>query len=172
MAWSMYDFRVVTSGVPATTKAVLRIGKQKFAFSPAAISEMGYPPYVQMLISEDATKLVIRPYEEQDITTIPFFIQRYSKKNGRYEDPKAVSIADKPLIQDIRRKLNWSDEQMVCVPMRFKESPNALFFELNRSMTAEEMRRQKRQPHTIENYPTLTAFTGVSPIALPLAVNV
>lgn len=172
MNWDIPNFRVVMAGQPAVSKASLRIGRQQISFSSLAAAELNYPQFIQMLISPDATKMVISPYSGEDKTAIPFFVPKFSAKNGRYEEPKTVSIHDKPLVQDIRYKLGWGNEMMVCSPLRFKERPDCLFFELNKAMTASELRKTRSTPRTIDSYPTLTEFSGLMPVALPEVVSV
>lgn len=170
--WDILNFKVVMASKPAISKATLRIGRQKMSFSALAACEMGYPAFVQMLISEDAKRLVVCPYEQNDAAAIPFFVERYSKKNGRFEQPRTIGISDKDLVQDIRRKLGWNGDSMLCAPLRFKEKPDCLFFDLTQAMTVSEWREAKVVRQTIENYPTLTSFSGLSPIALPQVVNI
>lgn len=171
MNWDVMNFKVVMASKPAISKATMRIGLQKISFSSLAACEMGYPPFVQMLISPDATKMVICPYDQEDNTSIPFFVEKYSKKQGRYIQPNTVSISDKDLVQDIRKKLGWGNEAMSCTPLRFREQPNCLFFELNKAIPASELKRARKMHRTIDSYPTLTAFAGLAPIALPQVVN-
>lgn len=168
--WNMSDFRVVTTGQPTVSKAALRIGKQKMTFSMLAAAEMGYPSRVQMLISEDATKLVIRPYEFDDQMAIPFYCERYSKKHKRMETPGSIPICDKSLVRDIRSRLGWGQELMVCSPLRFKEAANTLFFDLTQAITVEEAKASRKEDRSIDSYPTLNSVMGqVEPVVLCLA---
>lgn len=169
-AWNVNDFRVVLAGQPAISKAMLRIGKQKMSFSLLAAAEMGYPQRVQMLISEDATKLVVRPYDQNDQTAIPFYCERYSAKHKRMELPRSVSICDKPLIKDMRSRLGWGPELMVCSPLRFKEAEDTLFFDLTQAMTTERAKELRKEERSISTYPTLTSIMDtVEPVILCLA---
>lgn len=171
-AWNVSDFRVVVTGQPAVSKAALRIGKQQMTFSALAAAEMGYPPFVQILISDDASKMVVRPYDQGDPTAIPFYQEKYSVKRNRYEPPRAIAIRDKPLVRDIRERLNWGSELMVCSPLRFQERPDTLFFALSEAITASEAKAKRKENRTIESYPTLTAIMGaVQPVALCLAAT-
>lgn len=168
--WNPADFRVVVSGQPATSRAALRIGKSRMSFSLLTAAEMDYPEYIQMLISDDATKMVIRPCDGMEPTAIPFYQDCYNKKKNLYQKPKVIVIYDRPLVKDIRTHLQWGAEVRYCSPLRFKEAPNTLFFSLVNAFTAEERKLNRTEGEVIACYPTLTSIIKiVKPVYLSLA---
>lgn len=102
-AWRLDDFRVVISGAQLTTTATVKVYSKKLVFSKTAISELNYPAYVRILISEEADRMVVLPHFEDDMTAIPFFKETFSEDEGRYIEPRSVPIIDTTLVKGIRK---------------------------------------------------------------------
>ena len=97
-AWRLDDFRVVISGAQLTTTATVKVYSKKLVFSKTAISELNYPAYVRILISEEADRMVVLPHFENDMTAIPFFKETFSEDEGRYIEPRSVPIDRKSVV--------------------------------------------------------------------------
>ena len=110
-AWRLDDFRVVISGAQLTTTATVKVYSKKLVFSKTAISELNYPAYVRILISEEADRMVVLPHFENDMTAIPFFKETFSEDEGRYIEPRSVPIVDMTLVKGIRKKREWQDSK-------------------------------------------------------------
>lgn len=105
-AWRLDDFRVVISGAQLTTTATVKVYSKKLVFSKTAISELNYPAYVRILISEEADRMVVLPHFENDMTAIPFFKETFSEDEGRYIEPRSVPIVDMTLVKGIRKNVS------------------------------------------------------------------
>lgn len=160
--------RVVIPNNKSITHAMLKIGKRTLTFNQAAICEMDYPEYVQILISDDATKMAIIPcVNVTDNTAIPFYYHVYNKKKEAYLPPKVVSISDKSLARAIRSQMGWGDKAMLCSPIRFREHPHCLFFELDKAFTNEERKNQCKREMSISDYPRYEeTMSSMKPLAL------
>lgn len=169
-AWRLDDFRVVISGAQLTTTATVKVYSKKLVFSKTAISEMNYPSYVRILISDDADRMVVLPHFEDDMTAIPFFKEIYSEDEGRYIEPRSVPIADTTLVKGIRKKRGWQDPKCrTCYALRFAEMPNALFFDLSMAKIITRDKLRKNADEVFNTYPPLRLLMkDMTPVVLSL----
>lgn len=169
-AWRLDDFRVVISGAQLTTTATVKVYSKKLVFSKTAISEMNYPEYVRILISEDVDRMVVIPHFDDDMTAIPFFKPTYSEEDGKYIEPRSVSIVDTTLVKGIRKKREWLDSKCrTCYALRFAELPDALFFDLSLAKIVTREKLRKNADEAFKTYPPLRMLMNdMKPIVLGL----
>lgn len=158
------DFRVVVSGIRAVTNAEVRICPTKIDFNAIAAVEMGYPEFVQMLISPDASKMIIVPCNKNEKHAIPFYVEQVSKKTGAVLKNAPIHIRDPGLAKGIRQKMKWTTGTYRCPALRFNEKPNALFFDLS---TADNSKRKRtRVGNVLDSYPPIDVLMeDMHPIA-------
>lgn len=147
------DFRVVVSGIRAVTNAEVRICPTKIDFSAISAAEMGYPAFVRMYISSDASKMIITPCGEREKHAIPFYVEQVSKKTGAVLKNAPIHIRDGGLAKGIRQKMKWTTGTYRCLALRFDEKPNTLFFDLS---TADNSKRKRtRVGNVLDSYPPI-----------------
>lgn len=147
------DFRVVVSGIRAITNAEIRISPAKIDFNAIAAVEMGYPAFVQMFISPDASKLIVNPCAEGAAHAIPFYTVQRSKKTGAVLKSAPIHIRDTGLSKGIRQKMKWTTGTYHCSALRFDEKPNTLFFDL--SLADNSKRKRSRSGNVLDSYPPI-----------------
>ncbi len=169
-AWRLDDFRVVISGAQLTTTATVKVYSKKLVFSKTAISELNYPTYVRILISEEADRMVVLPHFEDDMTAIPFFKETFSEDEGRYIEPRSVPIIDTTLVKGIRKKREWQDSKCrTCYALRFAEMPEALFFDLSMAKIVTRDKLRRSADEAFKTYPPLRMLMNdMSPVVLGL----
>lgn len=154
--WSLDQFRVVITGRQAVTTASVRIYTKKIVFNQTAAAEMRYPENVRILISDEADKMVVLPYYENDMTAIPFYQKVYSETEDRYVEPRAITIPDKTFAKGIREKREWADAKpRICNAMRFTEMPDGLFFDLSTARIPTKSNRNGSAADSFKTYPPL-----------------
>lgn len=168
--WRLDNFRVVISGAQLTTTATVKVYNKKLVFSKTAISEMNYPEHIRILISDEADRMVIFPYFENDRTAIPFFQETFSEDEGKYIAPKSVSIVDTTLVKGIRKKREWQDSRCrTCYALRFTEMPEALFFDLSMAKIVTREKMRKNAEDAFNTYPPLRLLMhDMNPVVLGL----
>ena len=163
--WRLDNFRVVISGSQLTTTATMKVYNKKLVFSKTAISEMNYPAHIRILISDEADRMVILPYFENDRTAVPFFQETYSEDEGKYIAPKSVAIMDTTLVKGIRKKR----ECRTCYALRFAEMPDALFFDLSTAKIVTREKMRKNAEDAFNRYPPLRLLINdMRPVVLGL----
>lgn len=168
--WRLDNFRVVISGSQLTTTATMKVYNRKLVFSKTAISEMNYPAHIRILISDEADRMVILPYFENDRTAVPFFQETYSEDEGKYIAPKSVAIMDTTLVKGIRKKREWQDSKCrTCYALRFAEMPDALFFDLSTAKIVTREKMRKNAEDAFNRYPPLRLLINdMRPVVLGL----
>ena len=158
------DFRVVVSGIRAVTNAEVRICPTKIDFNAIAAVEMGYPEFVRIYISSDASKMIIVPCGKGEKHAIPFYTEQVSKKTGAVLKNAPIHIREAGLAKGIRQKMKWTTGTYRCPALRFNEKPNALFFDLS---TADNSKRKRtRVGNVLDSYPPIDVLMeDMHPIA-------
>ena len=158
------DFRVVVSGIRAVTNAEVRICPTKIDFNAIAAVEMGYPEFVRIYISSDASKMIIVPCGKGEKHAIPFYTEQVSKKTGAVLKNAPIHIREAGLAKGIRQKMKWTTGTYRCPALRFNEKPNALFFDLS---TADNSKRKRtRVGNVLNSYPPIDVLMeDMHPIA-------
>ena len=158
------DFRVVVSGIRAVTNAEVRICPTKIDFNAIAAVEMGYPEFVRIYISSDASKMIIVPCGKGEKHAIPFHTEQVSKKTGAVLKNAPIHIREAGLAKGIRQKMKWTTGTYRCPALRFNEKPNALFFDLS---TADNSKRKRtRVGNVLDSYPPIDVLMeDMHPIA-------
>ena len=169
-AWRLDDFRVVISGAQLTTTATVKVYSKKLVFSKTAISELNYPAYVRILISEEADRMVVLPHFEDDIPAIPFYKQPSSDPAGTNIHPGAAPIIPTTLVKGIRKKREWQDSKCrTCYALRFAEMPEALFFDLSMAKIVTRDKLRRSADEAFKTYPPLRMLMNdMSPVVLGL----
>ena len=158
------DFRVVVSGIRAVTNAEVRICPTKIDFNAIAAVEMGYPEFVRIYISSDASKMIIVPCGKGEKHAIPFYTEQVSKKTGAVLKNAPIHIREAGLAKGIRQKMKWTTGTYRCPALRFNEKPNALCFDLS---TADNSKRKRtRVGNVLDSYPPIDVLMeDMHPIA-------
>ena len=158
------DFRVVVSGIRAVTNAEVRICPTKIDFNAIAAVEMGYPEFVRIYISSDASKMIIVACGKGEKHAIPFYTEQVSKKTGAVLKNAPIHIREAGLAKGIRQKMKWTTGTYRCPALRFNEKPNALFFDLS---TADNSKRKRtRVGNVLDSYPPIDVLMeDMHPIA-------
>lgn len=133
MNLSRSNFRIVTPARPGFSAAEARVTKTSVKFNAITACELGYPEYIQLLISQDGKILCIAPIDATEPDAIPFMFGKTADDlNGRN---KWLSITNKMLVQIIRFKMQWDDSKTI---RRFRSVPwpeeGALVFNLAHPM--------------------------------------
>ena len=158
------DFRVVVSGIRAVTNAEVRICPTKIDFNAIAAVEMGYPEFVRIYISSDASKMIIVPCGKGEKHAIPFYTEQVSKKTGAVLKNAPIHIREAGLAKGIRQKMKWTTGTYRCPALRFNEKPNALFFDL--STADNSTRKRTRVGNVLDSYPPIDVLMeDMHPIA-------
>ena len=158
------DFRVVVSGIRAVTNAEVRICPTKIDFNAIAAVEMGYPEFVRIYISSDASKMIIVPCGKGEKHAIPFYTEQVSKKTGAVLKNAPIHIREAGLAKGIRQKMKWTTGTYRCPALRFNEKPNALFFDL--SPADNSKRKRTRVGNVLDSYPPIDVLMeDMHPIA-------
>lgn len=162
--FDLRDFRVVVSGIRAVTNAEVRICPTKIDFNAIAAVEMGYPEFVRIYISSNASKMIIVPCGKGEMHAIPFYEEQVSKKTGAVLKNAPIHIRDAGLAKGIRQKMKWTTGTYRCPALRFNEKPNALFFDLS---TADNSKRKRvRVGNVLDCYPPIDVLMeDMHPIA-------
>lgn len=173
--WDLTDFRIVPGSNQQPSNAFVRITKARITLNALAIAEMNYPEKIQLLISDDANRVVVMPAmpETPEEYTIPFCTDKFFDTEPKKRSRSSLYIADKGLVTAIRSSLGW-ETTMTCLAQRFADSPNTLFFELSRACDTSVKAARKKLLSSIEECPKLTViFPSLRPvICLPAAVGV
>lgn len=133
MNLNLSNFRIVTPSGTGFSAAEARITKTSVKFNNITASELGYPEYVQLLISQDGKILCIAPIDGSEPEAVPFMFGKTADDlNGRN---KWLAITNKMLTQIIRFKMGWDDSKTI---RRFRSIPwpeeGALVFNLDNPM--------------------------------------
>lgn len=108
----LLDFRGFKIIMPANRQISLsemRISTTKFMFSIVSVAELLYPKDVCLLFSEEESKLVVVPSEQQEFS-MSFYTDEYTGKK------KAVSITHTTLVSAVRQKMRWDGNATYRVP--------------------------------------------------------
>jgi len=151
--FNISEFKVVVQGIRAITNAEMRIQPAKIEFNAMAAAEMGYPAYVRVLISPDATRVIIDPCREKDKYAIPFYREKRSKKTGAVLKNASISITDSGLAKGIRQKMKWAKGTYRCPAIRFDEKPKTLFFDLSQADNTK--RKTVKAENILDCYPPI-----------------
>ena len=136
----------------------------KIDFNAIAAVEMGYPEFVRIYISSDASKMIIVPCGKGEKHAIPFYTEQVSKKTGAVLKNAPIHIREAGLAKGIRQKMKWTTGTYRCPALRFNEKPNALFFDLS---TADNSKRKRtRVGNVLDSYPPIDVLMeDMHPIA-------
>lgn len=135
-------FKVI---IPPSTSSMsfseLRISDKKLFFNYIAVTELGYPENVCLLLSEDNSQLVVGGSEPTQYT-LPFYSPSYNSSSGSILR-KATCVGHDALVKAIRKELKWGSRGTYrTAGMRIPNSPY-LVFDL---FAAETGKRTKREP--------------------------
>ena len=163
--FDLRDFRVVVSGIRAVTNAEVRICPTKIDFNAIAAVEMGYPAFVRIYISSDASKMIVIACNKGEKHAIPFYMEQLSKKTGAVLKNAPIHIRDVGLARGIRQKMKWTTGTYRCSALRFDEKPDTLFFDLS---TADNSKRKRSKVgNVLDSYPPIDVLMeDMQPIAL------
>lgn len=159
------EFKVVVQGIRAITNAEMRICPSKIDFNAVAVAEMDYPAFVRVLVSSDASRIIIDPCQETDKYAIPFYREQHSKKTGAVRKNASTSIVDSGLAKGIRQKMKWTKGTYRCAAIRFSEKPKTLFFDLSRADNTK--RTVVKVENILDCYPSISSLMmDMRPMAL------
>ena len=132
---NLSEYRVVTPTKNAMFSASeLKISKTTIRFNNLTAAEMGYPPYVRLLINMDCDNLIIQACEEKEAAALPFMIGKTAEDLTGQK--KWISICNRMLTTAIRSKMGWNDNEVkriIGVPWR---EQGAIIFNLKNVMAA------------------------------------
>ena len=111
--------------VPRTFSiAEVKIMKNKISFNMSAVSELGYPGYIKLLISHDKTQLALQPCEKTSPNAIKFFTSDIAGKKLK----RSISVGNRVLATLIKSGMGWDMSQVIRAPgIRFQEDGVILF---------------------------------------------
>ncbi len=117
--------------VPRTFSiAEAKVLRNKISFNIAAASELGYPAFVRMFISNDKTQLALQPCSKETQNAMKFFTNDFSKQKR-----KALPVGNRALVTLVKTGMNWRMEDTQCIRgIRFAEE-NVLIFDLRQAYT-------------------------------------
>lgn len=148
-------FKVVipTSTRKKTTRAEMSLSSTRFTFNHITAAELGYPEYVCMYISNDASQIVLCPVEKNEFA-VPF----YARKKGKSKASKTVYLSNKGLIQNIREAMQWKEKSTYVVPAAACLDGKALLFNLHDAYirTRNPGGWNKTPPRVVESYPSVS----------------
>lgn len=130
------QFRIVmpsTRVVPTT--AELRVVAERLEFSFAMAAELGYARQVVMLISEDGTKLIVQPCNEEE-QAIPFYREEERRTKNNQLSRRSVAVRHKVLVSIIRSKMGWKSGTYVVDAIRYDN--NVVLFDMERGTKYEK----------------------------------
>lgn len=133
MNLSRSNFRIVTPARNGFSAAEARVTKTAVKFNAITASELGYPDYVQLLISQDGKILCIAPIDSTEPEAVPFMFGKTADDLNGHN--KWLCITNRVLAQIIRSKMQWDDSKTI---RRFRSIPwpeeGALVFNLANPM--------------------------------------
>ena len=159
------NFKVVVQGIQTVTNAEIRVGPSRVSFNAISAAEMGYPEFVRIYVSEDASKVIIEPCSKEKSHVIPFYQEQRSEKTGEILKNAPIHIMDAGLAKGIREKMRWGKGTYHCSAIRFDERPRTLFFDLAKADNTK--RKRIKTGNVLDSYPSIsTLMEGMRPIAL------
>lgn len=148
-------FKVVVPTAPRSkiTQAEMRISTNRFIFNHTTAAELGYPDYVCMYISNDATQIVLCPTEKCE-----YSVEFCARNNEEGKASKAVYMSNKGLVQNIRDAMQWREKTTYVVPAAACLDGKALLFNLQDAFirTKSPGVWEKASPHVMESYPSVS----------------
>lgn len=168
--WDIGKFRVVTTKKAKASTANVSISPSALRFNLSAAAELEYPPYVQILIHEDGSKMAVLAYSEDDKTSTEFYKKVFSKKKQQYIDPSSVLIHDRAIANFIRKQMGWRNGAMKCNAMRFQDQAGALFFDFSMAEPSKSCCGQRKtRDFSIDAYPMFAdAVSSMRPVVFAL----
>lgn len=159
------NFRIVLPTVPSCriSTSEVRITTNKFSFSIATAAEIGYPEYACLLVSDDASKLVIKGCKKLDYA-FPFCIR---DENGHI-NKKSISTGNVALSQVIRAKLGWEQKSCyVCSGILYRDE-QLILFDLTKAFIRRHNTPKKVVPSDVfASYPPIYEVMQYKPALLP-----
>lgn len=148
-------FKVVLPVTTRTksTQAEMSISAGRFAFNHTTAAELGYPEYVCMYISNDASQIVLCPVEKNE-----FAVEFYARKKEKAKTSKTVYMSNKGLVQNIREAMKWKDKCTYVVPAAACLDGKALLFNLHDAYIRSRSSGgwKKTSPRVVESYPSVS----------------
>lgn len=118
--------------VPRTYSiAEVRILKNRISFNRSTASELGYPPFVKLMVSADRTQLAIKPCEKHERNAMEFFTK---KSTG--EKCRSIAVGNKALTSLVKSGLGWSMDVTMSAPGVRLEEENVILFDLTQAVSS------------------------------------
>ena len=135
-----------------TSCAELRITPSKLVFNKVTLAEMGYPPDVCFLLSDDNTQIVVKASAKNEYS-VPFCAL---DENGKLMNKMPLSINNRVLIQSLRNQLEWEKGKTYVVPAIKYNGYDILLFDLNRAyIRMKGASRNKTEVNILDSYPPM-----------------
>lgn len=135
-----------------TSCAELRITPSKLVFNRVTLAEMGYPPDVCFLLSDDNTQIVVKASAKNEYS-VPFCT---FDEDGKLSNKMPLSINNRVLIQSLRNQLEWEKGKTYVVPAIKYNGYDILLFDLNRAyIRMKGASRSKTEVNILDSYPPM-----------------
>lgn len=109
--------------IKARSASVATITGTSLKFNPQTAGELGYAPYIQVLINAKDKQFAIRACKDNAQSAIPF-----SKPEG--EQKYAIKIGAATIVTMLRKIAGWSDEENWNIPGVYLAQENALVYDI------------------------------------------
>lgn len=122
------NFKVIDI-VKACGDSTVTFGGKLIKFNKATPTEMHCPPFARMLINADTKQFAVQVCEESDDNALKF-----SKPYGHHF---AISVYNRPVLEVVRRIMNWSDVMNYkCYGAYFPDA-KAMVYDLKKAVVTE-----------------------------------
>ena len=126
----------VMSLAPKKGSSVLTITKSNIRFNKPTAAELGYPPYVKMLLNAKTNQVAIQECTEKDPAGVPFCGD--SKKHNY-----AIFIKVPALLAEFRRLLDLGDGSIYSMTGITYPDEKAIIYDLKEATKEEAKKKQK-----------------------------
>lgn len=164
----------------AISNAQMKITATALIFNQVAAAEIDYPPYVYLMVARDAKMLMLMAPGQEVESFLPknarqpfWESDKRLTRTGEKKNRTNVTLSNKGLSQDIRRKLNWDAKKAKSIRgIRYREA-SILYFDLTTAWDSGIKKAKNVTPeHYLDSLPSLDeAFRTMTPVlyALPPA---
>ncbi len=116
------DFQVLE--VPRTFSiAEVKIMKNKISFNVMTASELAYPGFIRLFISDDRTQLALQPCEKETPNAVKFYTQDRTSKKRR-----SIPVGNRALVKLVRDSMKLVSDGVIVVPgVRYSDEQVILF---------------------------------------------
>lgn len=150
------EFKVVSPIINTLSVSDMRISTTQLTFNTITAAELGYPPYVRLLIHPSGRLFAIQAWPDNSVEdAVPFFtdsVYAEQQKKGR----ATVKIRNRVLTQILREKMGWTGkETMRAFGVRYMDE-KAILYNLEDAVLSRGSRAKKvTLDEILESYPTV-----------------